>query len=228
MAGDRGTRLREKSQYLRICVDKPSVVAILSLRSSHQKKNKNPYPSSLAGQPPVVIPGKARQIVKPGHILMPSILALFVVCALHALTLASSLPDHLEVSTLIIETDDGDSHEFRVHEAVRPEDQRTGLMFVEELGEREGMLFDYGSKRYASMWMKNTPISLDMLFIRDDGTVSSIAREALPYSRRVVSSREPVRAVLELNGGTCDALGIDVGDRVIHRIFPVMSGTGDG
>jgi len=71
----------------------------------------------------------------------------------------------------------------------------------------------------ASMWMKNTPLPLDMLFIRADGAISSIAGNTEPYSRSAISSQEPVRAVLELPGGTCDRLGIEAGDVVIHPMF---------
>ena len=69
------------------------------------------------------------------------------------------------------------------------------------------------------MWMKNTHISLDMLFIRMDGTISSIIPETVPFSRRTIFSREPVLAVLEIRGGTSERLGIVAGDRVVHPLF---------
>lgn len=81
------------------------------------------------------------------------------------------------------------------------------------------MLFDLDGQAMVSMWMKNTPLSLDMIFILDDGRISSIARETTPFSRRSISSLEPVRAVLEIGGGISDRLEIREGDRVVHPLF---------
>src|SRR3546814_14529348 len=81
------------------------------------------------------------------------------------------------------------------------------------------MLFVYSQPRRVSMWMKNTLIPLDMLFIAPDGRIESIVKRAVPHSLATISSRGKVRAVLELNGGTVDRLGIRPGDRVVHPIF---------
>ena len=143
-----------------------------------------------------------------------------LVFALHTMTLASGVPGHLSVSELTIETESGQRHEFRVFEALTPPDRSRGLMYVEELGEREGMIFFSGASAVSSIWMKNTPIPLDVLFVRADGTVSSIAADMIPYSRRPVSSREPVLATVEIYGGTCKKLGIHPGDRVYHYLLP--------
>ena len=124
---------------------------------------------------------------------------------------AGGMPDHLPPDDLIIRTASGDRHSFRVRIASRLEDRRRGLMFVDTLAEDEGMLFDNGENRVAGMWMKNTPLSLDMLFIRADGTISSIARETTPFSRAPILSREPVVAVLEIRGGIAGRLGIEPG-----------------
>ena len=132
---------------------------------------------------------------------------------------AVGMPDHLPASDLVIATASGDRHPFRVRIASDPEDRRRGLMFVDELAEDEGMLFDNGVSQLASMWMKNTPLSLDMLFIRPDGAISSIIARTVPFSRRTIFSREPVLAVLELRGGTSERLGIAAGDRVVHPLF---------
>ena len=150
--------------------------------------------------------------------LIASILVVLVF-ALHTLTLASGVPEHLNVSDLTIETSSGQSYEFRVYEAVTPPDRSRGLMYVEELGEKEGMIFVSGANAVSSMWMKNTPIPLDLLFLRADGAISSIAADMIPYSRKPVSSREPVFAVLEVNGGMCEKLGIKPGDRVFHSFL---------
>ncbi|MCB1378426.1 MAG: DUF192 domain-containing protein [Alphaproteobacteria bacterium] len=94
-----------------------------------------------------------------------------------------------------------------------------GLMFRQRLPEDRGMLFDFESPRPAAMWMKNTYIPLDMLFIRGDGSIAYIAENTVPQSLDVISLTEPVRAVLELAGGTSRRFGIRAGDVVYHRIF---------
>lgn len=100
-------------------------------------------------------------------------------------------------------------------EMARTEQQRvTGLMFRKELPERQGMLFDFESDQVVEMWMKNTYIPLDMLFIRANGVIARIEAMTTPFSERVISSGEPVRAVLEIPGGAAKRLGIAVGDQM--------------
>ncbi len=94
-----------------------------------------------------------------------------------------------------------------------------GLMFRQRLPEENGMLFDFGQPRQVTMWMKNTYISLDMLFIRADGTIAYIAENTTPKSLDTIGVQEPVLAVLELAGGTAKKKGIRAGDVVVHRIF---------
>lgn len=126
----------------------------------------------------------------------------------------------LPVERLVIASRDGGRrHEFRVEMAVQPEQQTVGLMFREAVGPDEGMLFDWGAPRESSMWMRNTLIPLDMLFIAADGRVHRIAERTVPHSLAAVDSRGPVRATLELAGGTAERLDIRVGDRVLHRTF---------
>ena len=96
----------------------------------------------------------------------------------------------------------------------RPQQMR-GLMFVRDLPEFTGMLFVYDGPGRRSMWMKNTYISLDMLFLRGDGTISSIETDTETLSLRSISSIEPVTLVLELNAGVTAALGIEPGDRLL-------------
>ena len=120
---------------------------------------------------------------------------------------------------LVIVTRDGARHEFRVEMAVQPDHQTVGLMFREAVGPNEGMLFDWGAPRESSMWMRNTLVPLDMLFIAADGRVHRIAERTVPHSLAPVDSRGPVRATLELAGGTAERLNLRVGDRVLHRIF---------
>lgn len=106
-------------------------------------------------------------------------------------------------------------HEFNVELATTPDQRSQGLMYRRDMAKDAGMLFDFGP-RYgrASMWMKNTYIPLDMLFIKPDGEIESIAERTTPHSLEAISSRGRVRYVLELNGGTAARLGIGPGDRV--------------
>ncbi len=120
---------------------------------------------------------------------------------------------------LAIVTRDGRRHLFRVEVARTPEQQTVGLMFRDHVPEDGGMLFDWGSPRESSMWMKNTLVSLDMLFITADGRIHRIAERTIPHSLAPIASRGPVRATLELAAGTVERLGIRVGDRVEHPIF---------
>jgi uncharacterized membrane protein (UPF0127 family) len=110
-------------------------------------------------------------------------------------------------------------HVFAVEMAVTPEQQANGLMFRRELPEGQGMLFDFGHEQPTSFWMKNTYIPLDMIFIRGDGRIARIAENTVPLSESLVSSGGPVRAVLEVIGGTAKKLGIAPGDRVAHAIL---------
>ena len=93
-------------------------------------------------------------------------------------------------------------------------------MFRADLAPDAGMLFDYGAPRHVSMWMKNTLVPLDMLFIAADGEIVRIARWTTPLSLESVPSQAPVAGVLELRGAVpADRLGLRAGDRAIHPIF---------
>lgn len=116
------------------------------------------------------------------------------------------------------------THAFTVEIASTPEEIQQGLMFRESLAPDAGMLFDFGQSRPASMWMKNTLIPLDMLFMDETGKVVAIARNAVPRSTRSLGPGVPVRAVLELPGGRARELGIMPGDIVKHPIFGASGG----
>ena len=106
-----------------------------------------------------------------------------------------------------------------VEVARTPEQRATGLMNRKMLPDRQGMLFDFGSDQPVYMWMKNTYIPLDMLFIRADGTIARIEENTTPFSERTISSGEPVRAVIEIGGGEARKLGISSGDKVGNALF---------
>lgn len=120
---------------------------------------------------------------------------------------------------LVITTRDGTQLVFNVEMATAPMQQITGLMFRTSVPADGGMLFDWGTSRDSQMWMKNTLVPLDMVFINQDGTIRSIAENTVPESLAVIDSRGPVRATLELAAGTTARLNIRVGDKVTQRIF---------
>ena len=99
--------------------------------------------------------------------------------------------------------------------AETPAEQRRGLMHVREVPEGWGMLFLYKREREVSMWMKNTHVSLDMLFIRADGTIARIETNTRPLSLESISSGEPVNRVLELKAGSAKRWGVKPGDKLL-------------
>src|SRR6516162_84732 len=110
-------------------------------------------------------------------------------------------------------------HRFKVEFAETPAQMMQGLMFRTSLGPDAGMLFDYKEPTAATMWMRNTLIPLDMLFVDAQGRIVNIHQRAVPQSLDIISATAPVRAVIELNGGTAARLGIAPGDQVVHPIF---------
>ena len=145
----------------------------------------------------------------------------FVLFAL--LALAPALPGAeaqtlSKIEPLTIATE-GDAVMFTVEIADTEELRTRGLMFRQRLPEDKGMLFDFGSPRPVSMWMKNTYIPLDMLFIRPDGSIAYIAENTVPKSLDAIGVSEPVLGVLELAAGTSRKNGIRAGDMVYHRLF---------
>jgi uncharacterized membrane protein (UPF0127 family) len=119
----------------------------------------------------------------------------------------------LQVIPLTVTTLKG-PHAFRVEVARTPEEQAKGLMFRTEMGPDEGMLFPYPSPQMLSFWMKNTVLSLDLVFIDEQHRIINIAENAVPYSEASITSAAPGVAVLELNGGRTRELGIVAGNKV--------------
>lgn len=124
----------------------------------------------------------------------------------------------LETAPLTIETAAGNLYRFTVELALTPEQQGRGLMFRESLPPNGGMLFVLPRERPASFWMKNTPLSLDIIFIRADGTIANIHRATTPFSEESLPSQGPIKSVLEVRGGTTAQLAIKPGDRVGYEI----------
>jgi uncharacterized membrane protein (UPF0127 family) len=132
--------------------------------------------------------------------------------------LAQSSDIAFKKSSLVVVTG-GREIKFDVELALNDAERARGLMFREKLGPYDGMLFDFHQEAPVSFWMKNTLIPLDMVFIGADGTIRHIHANAVPLSTDTVPSQFPVRAVLEINGGSAKLLGIKPGDKVKHPIF---------
>jgi uncharacterized protein len=122
--------------------------------------------------------------------------------------------------TIELQTETG-AHRYTVELARTPQEKALGLMFRRSLPEDRGMLFLYGRPQLAGMWMKNTFISLDMVFIAADGRVHRIETHTEPLSTALVSSGGEVVAVLELNAGQADKIGLKPGDKAV---FPGLGG----
>lgn len=148
-----------------------------------------------------------------GRVFSAVVLVLALVAPAARAQLQTFERDHLAVETA------AGAQRFDVELAVTQEQQRQGLMYRQRLPADAGMLFLYPAARPVTFWMKNTVIPLDMLFIGDDGRILHIAERAIPGSTATISSMQPARAVLELNGGTAARLKIQVGDRVLYRTF---------
>ena len=112
-------------------------------------------------------------------------------------------------------------HSFQVEVAETAEQKSRGLMFRRSLADDAGMIFPYLPPQEATMWMRNTYISLDMVFIRGDGIVHRIEVGTEPFSEAVIASNGDVAAVLELKAGISQKIGLRPGDKVVHRLFPV-------
>jgi uncharacterized membrane protein (UPF0127 family) len=122
-------------------------------------------------------------------------------------------------STLQIATADAKLHKFDVWIADNDVRRMRGLMFVQHLADDEGMLFVYPQSQPVGIWMKNTPLPLDILFVNADGRVHRVVENAKPQSLDTIPSDGPVLAVIELKGGSAARLNIRRGAQVIHPAF---------
>lgn len=138
--------------------------------------------------------------------------------SLPAAAAESSTPPFIVIE-VHIESGKGERHRLRVELAETPEQRRRGLQHRRDLAPHDGMLFDFQVQRPVVMWMADTPLSLDMLFIREDGEIVAVVAHTEPFSRDLIPSGGPVRLVLELAAGEAERRGIRVGDRLLAPRF---------
>lgn len=145
-----------------------------------------------------------------------ALLALLVAAQIGGAARAQGPSRDREALTIVTATG---RHAFKVEIADNDADRAQGLMYRRHLDPDRGMLFDFGRTEVVTMWMQNTYVSLDMIFIRADGSVARIAPNTEPLSTRVISSGEPVPFVLEVVAGTAARIGLKAGDRIEHPLF---------
>ena len=134
----------------------------------------------------------------------------------------STAPEPLSAfpqSLLAIKTSSGKVVNFKIWQADTPRREEQGMMFIREMDVHTGMLFMFPGNSPVTMWMKNTYIPLDLLFLNARGQIDYIAANATPESETIIGPPTPEFAVLELKGGACNEFGIKVGDRVMHKNF---------
>jgi len=161
-----------------------------------------------------------RPAIKPNmkNLVLSLILFLLIATTASAQTNRDDVVDFGEPKPLTIMSETGE-HTFMVEEAKTLDQQARGMMFREQMDENTGMIFEFAEPKVATIWMKNTAIPLDILFVRSNGKVLKIEHMAQPYKLRSASSEAVVAAVVELKGGTSMNLGIQPGDVIKHTFF---------
>jgi uncharacterized membrane protein (UPF0127 family) len=157
----------------------------------------------------------SQRLGRPAASLLKSIIGAVLACLLWA----GFVPAYGAGEATIEITSKSGVHSFAVELAANDTEREHGLMFRKELPDGRGMLFDFEHEGPVVFWMHNTFIPLDMIFIRADGSILRIAENTEPLSDRRIPSGGPVRAVLEVIGGTARKLGIEPGDKVTGSIF---------
>ena len=147
---------------------------------------------------------------RPGRSILSSALVALFLSLLAAVSLRAD--DIFAREPLTIERAHAEPIQFNVELALTAAQREQGLMRRRMMGEKEGMLFDFGETRLVSMWMKNTILPLDMLFMNEKGVITHIHENAVPFSEDIITSVDPIRYVLELNAGTVDKFEIHEGD----------------
>lgn len=145
-----------------------------------------------------------------------AVLALFLLLAgfIGMAMAVAPTPPKFPSAPLTITTKAGTVHSFTVEVAVNDAQREYGLMFRTEMAADHGMIFDFQQPQTVRMWMENTVLPLDMLFLDAGGTVTHIVENAVPYSQTIINSNGPVTYVIELNGGMVKKLALNVGDKV--------------
>ena len=161
--------------------------------------------------------GMSKQRTLGAAKLCLAVVVVFIAAVVPRYLLAQS-PILFSKTSVVIETGTG-VQRFTMELAEGPGQHARGLMGRQSLAADSGMLFVYAPPRRVSMWMKDTLIPLDMLFVRPDGIIGSIVERTTPLSLTTIRSDQRVRAVIELNAGTAKRLGIEAGNRVIHDVF---------
>lgn len=155
-------------------------------------------------------------------------MALFLVGATVPSTFAAQAASQqsmkFESEPLSIASAGGKIHKFIVELALTPPQLEFGLMYRDRMPADHGMLFDFGTSRPVMMWMKNTKLALDMLFLDANGVIAHIQENAVPYSESIINSGGPVAYVIELNGGIVKKLGLAVGDKVTSAAISAKLG----
>ncbi len=163
-----------------------------------------------------------RRFFVPVGLLKSAFVALFLLVAWAGI---SGAGERFETEALSVTTKDGVTHRFQVELALTPAQRQQGLMNRREMGEDAGMLFVFKAPQQVLMWMKNTYLPLDMLFVGADGTIRSIHENAQPLSENIIDSRAVVAFVVELNAGMVKKLKIGVGNRVTSNAIEAYAGS---
>lgn len=154
-----------------------------------------------------------------GIVFSALVTVFLMVCSVFAQAQPAADPNAVfPVETLVVKTKGGEFN-FTVEIADDNAERQQGLMFRQSMLPTHGMLFEFDSKQMIYMWMENTILPLDMIFIREDGSVARIEEKTTPFSRRIIASGEPVAHVLELNAGMAKQIGLMPGDTVLHSFF---------
>ncbi len=146
------------------------------------------------------------------HVIRSAVMALFFMIAAPAFAQA---PMSFDTEPLIVRTASGKTLNFTVEIADTNEKRQRGLMYRKQMADDAGMIFDFGVSRRVQMWMENTVLPLDMLFVDSTSTITSINANAVPYSEDIIDSTTPVKYVVELNAGAAAKLGIKPGDKLM-------------
>ena len=127
---------------------------------------------------------------------------------------------HEPIDRLLIITATG-KHAFALEIAKTNEERAKGLMYRKSMPQDHGMLFIFHDERPISMWMKNTLIPLDMIFLSGEGIVTSIVQDTTPLSEEIITSDRPAQAVIEVNAGVTKKIALAPGDKIRHPLFPI-------